>query len=209
MIIEIILCWSEILVSKTFVFIKTRFDICEQKIDKTWICWILKINWNESKNRLRIGLLVHCVKTVQIRSYFCPYFSVFGLYTFSMSTGKYGPKITPCLDTFHAVVVMLKSTIRINFSYLFDNLLIIVSGLVVKWVSLRLGGLYIPATRILFLRIVISIVRISMSEGFSILYLSWQLISNIKINSSPKFVSISSYKLIIRHNKLIAWKELI
>ena len=164
---------------------------------------------NESKNRLRIGLLVHCSKSVKIRSYFCPYFSVFGLNTFSMNTGKYGAEITPCLDTFHAVVVMLKSTIRINFSYLFDSLLIIVSGLVVKWVSLRLGGLYIPATRILFLRIVISIVRISMSEGFSILYLSWQLISNIKINSNPKFVSISSYKLITRHNKLIAWKELI
>ena len=89
-----------------------------------------------------------------------------------MNTGKYGAEITPCLGIFHAVVVMLKSTIRINFSYLFDSLLIIVSGLVVKWVSLRLGGLYIPATRILFLRIVISIVRISMSEGFSILYLS-------------------------------------
>ena len=43
-----------------------------------------------------------------------------------------------------------------------------VPRLVVKSVSLRLGGLYIPATRILFLRIVISKVRISMHEGFSI-----------------------------------------
>ena len=68
------------------------------------------------------------------------------------------------------LVVMLKSPIRINFSYLFDSWLIMVSRLVVKSVSLRLGGLYIPATRILFLRIVISIVRISMSEGFSILW---------------------------------------
>ena len=53
----------------------------------------------------------HCVKSVQIRSYFwslffCirtkygeirPYFPVFGL-----NTGKYGPEITPYLDTFHA-----------------------------------------------------------------------------------------------------------
>ena len=85
-----------------------------------------------------------------------------------MNTGKYGPEITPCLDTFHAVVVTLKSTIRIDFSYLFDSLLIIVSGFVVKWFSLRLGGLYIPPTRILFLRFVISIVKISLSEGFSI-----------------------------------------
>ena len=43
-----------------------------------------------------------------------------------------------------------------------------VSKLVVKSVSLRLGGSYIPAKGILFLRIVISVVRISMSEGFSI-----------------------------------------
>ena len=36
-----------------------------------------------------------------------PYFSVFGLNTeisvFSPNTGKYGPEITPYLDTFHAV----------------------------------------------------------------------------------------------------------
>ena len=37
-----------------------------------------------------------------------PYFLVFGLNTaiygvFSANTGKYGPEITPCLDTFHAV----------------------------------------------------------------------------------------------------------
>ena len=37
-----------------------------------------------------------------------PYFPVFGLnteiYIFSPNTGKYGPGITPYLDTFHAVV---------------------------------------------------------------------------------------------------------
>ena len=43
-----------------------------------------------------------------------------------------------------------------------------VSTLKVKPVSLRLGGLYIPETRILLLRIVIFIVRMSISEGFSI-----------------------------------------
>ena len=36
-----------------------------------------------------------------------PYFPVFGLNTeisvFSPNTGKYGPEITPYLDTFHAV----------------------------------------------------------------------------------------------------------
>ena len=37
----------------------------------------------------------HCVKCVQVRSYL---WSVF-----SPNTGKYGPEITPYLDTFHAV----------------------------------------------------------------------------------------------------------
>ena len=32
-----------------------------------------------------------------------PYFPVFGL-----NTGKYGPEITPSLDTFHAVAMMNK-----------------------------------------------------------------------------------------------------
>ena len=37
-----------------------------------------------------------------------PYFSVFGLNTdsvFSPNTGKYGPEITPYLDTFRAVAI--------------------------------------------------------------------------------------------------------
>ena len=38
-----------------------------------------------------------------------PYFPVFGL-----NTGKYGPEITPYLDTFHSVFVKSNS-----FSYLF------------------------------------------------------------------------------------------
>ena len=42
----------------------------------------------------------HCVKSVQIRRYFWSVFSAF-----SPNTGKYGPEITPYLDTFHAVKV--------------------------------------------------------------------------------------------------------
>ena len=38
------------------------------------------------------------VKSVQIRVYSGQYIPVFGL-----NTGKYGPEITPYLDTFHAV----------------------------------------------------------------------------------------------------------
>ena len=34
-----------------------------------------------------------------------PYFPVFGL-----NTGKYGPEITPCLDTFHAVRVLVNDS---------------------------------------------------------------------------------------------------
>ena len=39
----------------------------------------------------------HCVKSVQIRSYFWSLFSCIRL-----NTGKYGPEITPYLDAFHA-----------------------------------------------------------------------------------------------------------
>ena len=42
--------------------------------------------------------IFHCWKNVQIRSYFCLCFPVF-----SPNTGKYGPKMTPYLDTFLAV----------------------------------------------------------------------------------------------------------
>ena len=40
--------------------------------------------------------VIHCVKSVQIQSFF---WSVF-----SPNTGKYGPEKTPYLDTFHAVI---------------------------------------------------------------------------------------------------------
>ena len=40
----------------------------------------------------------HGVKSVQVRIYSGPYFPEFGL-----NTGKYGPEITPYLDTFHIV----------------------------------------------------------------------------------------------------------
>ena len=61
---------------------------------------------------------LHCVKSVQIQSYFCPYFPAFGLnterYFVSLrilskcraNTGKYGLEITPYLDTFRAVLLL-------------------------------------------------------------------------------------------------------
>ena len=52
-----------------------------------------------------ISISVHCVKSVQIQSYFWSIFSCIGqISIFSPNTGKYRPEITPYLDTFHAVV---------------------------------------------------------------------------------------------------------
>ena len=50
-------------------------------------------------------LLEYCVKFVQIRSYFWSVFSCIRTEysVFSPNTGKYGPEITPYLDTFHAL----------------------------------------------------------------------------------------------------------
>ena len=45
----------------------------------------------------------HCVKSVQIRSYF---WSAFFCIVCGLNTGKCGPEITPYLDTFHAVNVV-------------------------------------------------------------------------------------------------------
>ena len=63
-------------------------------------------------------------------------------------------------------IVILKYSIWINFSHLLDSLVVIVSRLVVKLVSLRFDDLYMPTTK-LFLHIVIFIVKISMSEAIS------------------------------------------
>ena len=52
---------------------------------------VLKAFFSNIANNLKIP---HCVKSVQIQSYF----SVFGL-----NTGKYGPEQTLYLDTFYAV----------------------------------------------------------------------------------------------------------
>ena len=48
----------------------------------------------------------HCVKSVEIRRYFCPYFPVeYRIQEIQeyRNTGKYGPKLNPNLGTFHAV----------------------------------------------------------------------------------------------------------
>ena len=53
----------------------------------------------------------HCVKSVQIRSFFWTVFSrirtEYGDLRFNSNTGKYGPEKSPYLDTFHAVSTKL------------------------------------------------------------------------------------------------------
>ena len=53
----------------------------------------------------------HCVKSVQIRRFFWSVFSVC-----SPNTGKYGPKKTPYLDTFHGVLNIKPLTISIIYT---------------------------------------------------------------------------------------------
>ena len=89
-----------------------------------------------------------------------------GLFGFWKTSWIKSTKLSKDWPKIEFLLVILKSTIRINFSYLFDSLLIIVSGLVVKLVLIRFSRLYIPGKRILFLLIVLSVVKISMSERF-------------------------------------------
>ena len=53
----------------------------------------------DATNPLCKYLPLRCVKSVQIRSYFWSVFSCIRI--------EYGPEITPYLDTFHAVLVLL------------------------------------------------------------------------------------------------------
>ena len=70
--------------------------------------------------------LVHCLKSVRIRTYFGPYFPAFGLHTgrYFVSLGiqsecrKMRTKITPNTGTFHVVVVFSLSVIRVRKSHL-------------------------------------------------------------------------------------------
>ena len=67
----------------------------------------------------------HCVKSVQIRSYFWSVFScirteygeILYLSVFSPNAGKYRPEMTPYLDTFRAVT--LTQYIPVSFIHLF------------------------------------------------------------------------------------------
>ena len=58
----------------------------------------------------------HGVKSVQVRIYSGPYFPEFGL-----NTGKYGPEITPYLDTFH-IMLDLDLIILLSFHICIHNL---------------------------------------------------------------------------------------
>ena len=54
----------------------------------------------------------HCVKSVQIQSYF------WSLFFCIRNTEKYGPEITPYLDTFHAVRVDLRNLFKVTLNIL-------------------------------------------------------------------------------------------
>ena len=55
-------------------------------------------------DNVSLPIIYHCVKSVHIWSYFWSAFSCIRT-KFSPDTGKYGPQITPYLDTFHAVYI--------------------------------------------------------------------------------------------------------
>ena len=67
------------------------------------------LEWYPSLFQCRsLGIcIIHCVKSVQIRRFSGPHFSVF-----SPNTGKHGPEKTLYLDTFHRVI-------NSNFNQLF------------------------------------------------------------------------------------------
>ena len=66
--------------------------------------------------------LIHCVKSLQIRSFSGRYYSAFGLNkerygVISPNPGKYGPEKTPYLDTFHLVTPFALTSPSIDLKY--------------------------------------------------------------------------------------------
>ena len=166
MIVKIILWWSEIPISKMFVFIKLDFKFISKRSMQLVCFRFLKQvgsifkgeSANVSKTWLRIGL----------------------------------------------VIVILKYPIKINCSYLFDSLLIKVSRLVVKSVSLRFGGFYSYIENSVLAYCYFYSQNLNVRRIFNFYGPAWQLVINLKSNSTYKFVSICFYKFITRYSKMIA-----
>ena len=78
-----------------------------------------KIYWSEEFTNPLLLLNSHCVKSVQIRSNFSS--------VFSPNAGKYGPEVTPYMDTFHAVSLEQKNS-TVTFQALIWN-----EGLRYRW----------------------------------------------------------------------------
>ena len=68
----------------------------------------LRNDLTESNISIRIVWVLTALKVSKCGDFSGPYFPEFGL-EFSPNTGKYGPEITPYLDTFHAVTPVKES----------------------------------------------------------------------------------------------------
>ena len=82
----------------------------------------MAVKLNAECSEVHLGPCQAFITTYKVSKYGVisgPYFPVFGLnterYVFSSNTGKYGPEITPYLDTFHAVHAKFFEEIFNNF----------------------------------------------------------------------------------------------
>ena len=89
------------------------------------MCYCIIINLNDSES--------HCVKSIQIRSFFWSVFSrirteyreIRSIYehlsVFSLNARKYGAEKTSYLDTFHAVCFLTNFMFTVNYSRKFSD----------------------------------------------------------------------------------------
>ena len=139
------------------LYSKIYKTLCVQKLNIIYIwvyiqvsgCWLeslyfgkflplkfFKIYWSEDFTNPLLLLNSHCVKSVQIRSNFSS--------VFSPNSGKYGPEITPYMDTFHAVSLEQKNS-TFTFQALIWN-----EGLRYRWREnshFRYGSLFSNSPR--------------------------------------------------------------
>ena len=103
---------------------------------------------------------IHWVKSVQIRSYFRSVFSFirteYGdllISVFSPNTGRYGPEITPYLDSFHAVIsfdwILIGNISRMEskeIPVILDTFLLVGANLLasnIMWLKSKINSLFL------------------------------------------------------------------
>ena len=106
------------------------YRLCTKAWPKTRKLWVNPKNCDRRKKASSIRFTKHCVKSVQIQSFFWSVFSCMrtelgdlrNKYVFSRNNGKCGPEKTPYLNAFHPVKVNVVTLLNMsNITWYFNT----------------------------------------------------------------------------------------